>query len=144
MKIRLVQAAVVALLLFIATSLQAQTPGALLKLDVDWETAFNAGDWDAVAALYTEDAVRYPPEMPPIMGRDAIRTDLALSAGMQISVTFVGGMLGDEVGVSWGTYEITGTVDGQAILEKGRYMTAVKKMPDGSIKVYRDIWHKAE
>ena len=144
MKIRLVQAAVVALLLSFVTALHAQYPGQLLKLDTAWEAAFNAGDWDAVADLYTEDAVRYPPEMPPIMGRDAIRADLALSAGMQISITFVGGMMGDEVGVSWGNYEITGTVDGQAVLQQGRYMTAVKKMPDGSVKVYRDLWHKAE
>ena len=144
MKTRLVQAAVAALLLFAATSLHAQYPGQLLKLDADWEAAFNAGDWDAVAALYTEDAVRYPPEMPPIEGRDAIRKDLAYSEGMQISVTTLGGMMGDEVGVSWGSYEITGTQDGQVFLVKGRYMTAVKKMPDGSIKVYRDIWHEAE
>ncbi|NNG14887.1 MAG: DUF4440 domain-containing protein [Gemmatimonadales bacterium] len=144
MKIRLAQAAFVVLLLSIATSLHAQYPGQLLKLDADWEAAFNAGDWDAVAALYTEDAVRYPPEMPPIIGREAIRYDLAHSEGMQISVTVLGGIMGDEVGVSWGSYEITGTQDGQSFLEKGRYMTAVKKMPDGSIKVYRDIWHKAE
>ena len=144
MKIRLVQAAVVALLLSFVTALHAQYPGQLLKLDTAWEAAFNAGDWDAVADLYTEDAVRYPPEMPPIMGRDAIRADLALSAGMQISITFGGGMMGDEGGVSWGNYEIPGTVDGQAVLQQGRYMTAVKKMPDGSVKVYRDLWHKAE
>jgi ketosteroid isomerase-like protein len=144
MRIHLAQAAVVALLLSIATPLHAQYPGQLLKLDADWEAAFNAGDWDAVAALYTEDAVRYPPDMPPIEGRAAIRADLAQSAGLQISVSVLGGMLGDEVGVNWGTYEITGSYEGQAVLERGRYMSAIKKMPDGSVKVYRDMWHKAE
>lgn len=144
MKIRLAQAAVVAFLLSFTTALHAQIPYALVQLDADWEAAFNAGDWDAVAGLYTEDAIRYPPEMPPIQGRAAIRDDVAHSAGLQISTAFLGGLMGDEIGVSWGTYEITGTLDGQAVAERGRYMSAVKKMPDGSIKLYRDIWHKAE
>jgi ketosteroid isomerase-like protein len=32
-----------------------------------------AGDWETMAARYTEDAVRMPPSSPAIEGRDAIR-----------------------------------------------------------------------
>ncbi|MDH3786763.1 MAG: hypothetical protein OEV00_15735, partial [Acidobacteriota bacterium] len=37
-----------------------------------WTKAFNSGDVSAIAAGYTEDAVRMPYQMPAVTGRDAI------------------------------------------------------------------------
>jgi uncharacterized protein (TIGR02246 family) len=41
---------------------------------VEWETARNAGDADAMAELHTENAQILPPGAPVIEGRAAIRT----------------------------------------------------------------------
>ena len=43
-----------------------------------WIDAFNAGDADALAALYAEDAVNHQVVQDPVEGRDAIRAMFAL------------------------------------------------------------------
>ncbi|HKB09488.1 MAG TPA: nuclear transport factor 2 family protein, partial [Vicinamibacterales bacterium] len=40
--------------------------------------AVRRADWDAVAAMFTADAVRFPPHQPPIRGRAAMRAWLEL------------------------------------------------------------------
>src|SRR4051794_25095603 len=43
------------------------------KMDQAWQTAYNAGDAAAVAALYTKDAKLMPPEAEPASGTAAIQ-----------------------------------------------------------------------
>lgn len=45
-----------------------------------------AGDWDAVAVLYHEDAIQVLPDTPPVQGRDAIRAAEG-EAGDRVNVT---------------------------------------------------------
>ena len=48
----------------------ADSPRALVR---DWVDAFNAGDPDALAACYAEDAVNHQVAEEPVQGREAIR-----------------------------------------------------------------------
>ncbi len=36
--------------------------------------AVRRADWDAIARMFTEDAIRFPPHQPPVRGRAAMRT----------------------------------------------------------------------
>ena len=45
-------------------------------LEKKWEAAANAGDAAAVAALYSEDAVSFPPKAPMAKGRAAIQASM--------------------------------------------------------------------
>jgi uncharacterized protein (TIGR02246 family) len=119
-----------------------EAPGPLAELVEAWEAAFNAGDAAAVAALYTEDPVRIPPEEAIIRGREEIQANIEAFAGASIEITAYGGLLGEDVASTWGVYELSGTVGGEAISQRGRWMNAVKKTEDGW-RIHRDIWHLA-
>lgn len=45
----------------------------IMRTNSAFEAAVAAGDADALASLYTQDAVAYPPGAAPVRGRDAIR-----------------------------------------------------------------------
>ena len=130
------------LLSLVAVPLNAQAPEPLADLVAEWEAAFNAGDAEAVAAIYTEDAIRIPPEEDFVRGREEIAVNVEELAGLTISLGTYGGLLGDEVATTWGSYELSGTVEGQAVTERGRWMNAVKKTEDGW-KIHRDIWNRS-
>lgn len=131
-------------LLFACTgAVRAQAPKPVTDLIAQWESAFNSGDAAGVAALYTQDAMRAPPEAPLIRGRDAIREAVAGGAGWKIKLTAAGGLMGPESGTSWGDFEVTGMEDGQPVTRKGRWMNAMKKTANGW-RIYRDIWNEKE
>lgn len=44
------------------------------RLDQEWTAAINMGDPDTVAHLFSEEGRIFPPNAPPIVGRDAIRS----------------------------------------------------------------------
>jgi uncharacterized protein (TIGR02246 family) len=120
---------------------QAQVPEPLAELIPAWEAAFNAGDGAAVAAMYTEDGVRLPPEGDLLKGREAIAAELANYAGLSIDLRATGGQLDGSVASEWGTFELTGTDEnGEAVKISGRWMNALKKTADGWM-IHRDIWN---
>jgi uncharacterized protein (TIGR02246 family) len=62
----------VAVALIFATPAMAQSKAAIQKLEDQWAAAFNKGDGNAVAALYTEDAYVLPAGADMVHGRDKI------------------------------------------------------------------------
>ena len=127
-----------------ANLVQAQdVPEPMTKLLAEWQAAFNAGDNAAVAALYTEDAVRMPPGENLIRGRAEIATRNEAFAAFKIELRAYGGMMDGDLLTSWGTYELNGTVEGEAVTVRGRWMNAAKNTSEGW-KIHRDIWHEME
>ncbi len=143
MRIRAVAPVMLGLLFAWTIPLPAQTPEPLTDLIAEWEAAFNAGNAETVAALYTEDAVRVPPEAPLIHGHSEIVARMAEFAGWKIKLTATGGMLGTEIGTTWGEYKLWGTVEGEDVSINGRWMNAVKST-DAGWKIHRDTWHLSE
>jgi len=118
-----------------------EVPQPLAEQIKAWDAAFDAGNGAGVAALYTEDAVRLPPEGPEIRGRDAIAADVGNYAGFTIDLHAEGGLLAGDVATTWGTFSLMGTdSEGDPMTIAGRWMNAVKKTADGW-KIYRDIWN---
>jgi len=66
----------VLLLLLLACTRKVNGPADVLAIkDVDaaWDRAWNAGDAEALASLYTADAIAMGPSQPAEVGREAIR-----------------------------------------------------------------------
>jgi uncharacterized protein (TIGR02246 family) len=100
--------------------------------------ATTSGDAKAVAALYTEDAVEMPPNLPPVKGRAAIQQyyDKVFSSGFKVT-TFTLKHLethatGDN-GYDVGTYE-QGLAEPSAstpVSDTGKYVVIVRRTAAG-------------
>ena len=66
-----------------------------------WFASYNAGDADAIAARYADDAIVMSPGAPAAIGREAIRALIAeQSAAAKAAGMTLAGVDGDTVGVS--------------------------------------------
>jgi uncharacterized protein (TIGR02246 family) len=106
-----------------------------------------AGDLDAVAAGYTEDAIQMPPNAPIVQGRDNIRDwfgGFPAVTQYDIDVQEIEGS-GDMAYVR-GAYIITIAAgdDSEAMTETGKNLVILKKQPDGSWIVSIGIWNSDE
>lgn len=118
---------------------------ALTALDQAWVAAYNAGDADAVTALYADDALLMPPGAPGAQGKQAIRvflgSDIAASqhAGYKFALTGTpeGGVVGDWGWVS-GSYTVTDK-DGHTV-DAGKYLATYERV-DGKWFYARDSWN---
>ena len=96
--------------------------------------AVRRGDWDAVARMFTVDAVRFPPHHAPIRGRDAMLAWLHTFppiAAFDITADEIAGS--GEVAFVRGQYALTAAPPGAPpITDRGHYMGLLRKQPDGS------------
>ena len=106
----------------------------------EFSAAIQAKDAAKVGALYTTDAIAFPPNSEMVNGRAAIQAywqgliDQGLQAPIEVVETELDGKLGVEVG-KFTIMDSTGkTVD------QGKYVVVWKK-EGGSWKLYRDIWN---
>lgn len=107
--------------------------------------AVNAGNADAVAAIYTEDAVLMPPDMPAVTGRDNIRAVFAgmmrQMPGMRIAFEVQDVAANGPLAVERGAWIITvPTPDGGSSETRGKYLVAWHKV-DGEWMMAWDIWN---
>ena len=113
--------------------------------------AARAGNWDAWAAEYTGDPVRYPPNSPPLVGKaaaDAFNRASPKFSTFDGKLTSVAG--NGDLAVATGTFSVSGAAGkdsrGQAtpaFRDEGTFMQIVQKQSDGSWKITRDIWNSS-
>ncbi len=106
-----------------------------------WQEAFNAGDLGAVAALYTEDGKRMPPNMETVDGNAAIAENLQAfkdAGGAQVNIAVTEAESVGDTAYAVGTYEILGA-DGSHI-DHGKWINISKRL-NGEWKIYCDIWN---
>jgi ketosteroid isomerase-like protein len=106
-----------------------------------WEKEYNAGNLDAVVALYTADGCRMPPNEETLRGSAAILTSLkaAKTQGLaKIKIVVTTAESDDNVGYAIGTYVLS-KEDG-AHLDHGKWMLASRKV-DGTWKTTCDIYN---
>ncbi len=94
--------------------------------------AVRRGDWDAVAAMFTGDAIRFPPHHAPIRGRSAMCAWLQTFppiADFVISADEIVG--GDGIAFVRGAYALT--IGGPTpVTDRGHYMGLMRQQADGA------------
>jgi uncharacterized protein (TIGR02246 family) len=105
-----------------------------------WAEAYNAGDLEAVAALYTEDTRIMPPNGAMSRGREVVRAVFGgmADAGIKGDLQTVEAMVAGDMGYRVGTYSLTGPDGSQ--LDSGKFIETWKRV-DGEWLIANDIWN---
>jgi ketosteroid isomerase-like protein len=119
---------------------------AINRLQSQVDSAIINGDTERYVTFLADDAVLMPPNAPPVVGKEAIRSwNAAMSKEMKIEaytssddeVVLAGDWAFRRATVDW---TIRSTASGQPIRDAGKYIIVYARQPDGSWKVARDIW----
>lgn len=123
---------------------EAEARTIVVRMIEEWDAANLAGDFEAASAIYTTDAIRMEPDMPPLLGRDAIRAWLQTQAE---TYNWEGSNEIVEVRAlspewilhrSRGSFTATPKAGGEARMLQGKWLTLTQRQPDGTWKVYRN------
>jgi uncharacterized protein (TIGR02246 family) len=120
---------------------------AIRAADSTFMAAANAGNVDAVVAVYANDAVLLPPNVPAQRGRDAIRT---FWGGLLKTHTLKFELGSDmvegrgDLAYNVGHYRFTAVPKDKAnpgMADEGKFVEILKKQPDGSWKYAVDMYN---
>ncbi len=110
-----------------------------------WADAYNAGNADALAAMYWNDAVLQPPGAPGATGHAAIREFLAAdsaatrAAGLRMNIPEAGAVdVSGDLAYEAGNYSVTDASG--ATVDTGKYIGVFQKR-DGKWLYIRDTWN---
>ena len=117
---------------------------AIKAVSKQWVDAFNRGDAAAIAAIYTEDAKRFPPNSPMIVGRESIQAwiQVGLDAGIgNLQATMIELSINGDMAYEIGEYTLTiEPEEGEATGDSGNYVEIWKRV-NGSWKISTDIFN---
>jgi ketosteroid isomerase-like protein len=119
----------------------AHHEGGFAKLAEAWQAAYNEGNVDAVVALYMEDGMRMPPDVPTVKGREAIKAQIVdgMEMGLaKVKIETVDMKVMDDMGFGRGTF-VGMDAEGNTIT-KGKWANAAK-MVDGKWHIQYDIFN---
>lgn len=112
-----------------------------------WLASYNAGDADAIAARYADDAIVMSPGAPAAIGREAIRAMIAeQSAAAKAAGITLAALDGDTAGVAasgdiaWHSGAYTASDASGAVIDSGNYME-IQQNIGGQWLIIRDIWN---
>ena len=109
--------------------------------------AYNQGDAAALAALFTEEAKRLPPNNPMMVGRESIQAiyEASFNGGVSdLQLTVIDFNVGGNMAHEVGKYTVTiRSEEGEAISESGKYVRIWKRV-NGSWKVDVLIFNSSE
>jgi len=120
---------------------------AFAAVRADYKAAYEAGDAAALAALYSEDATRYPPNAAAISTRAAIEQEFAQSfaatTGRQITITQTDMGASGKLAYSIGTYSYGYQIEGEAepVADEGEWVAISKLGEDGTWRIYAHLWN---
>ena len=123
----------------------AADQAALEAVDQAWSTAYNAGNVDALVALYDEQAILQPPGAPAAHGHAAIREYFAKDVGasqaggftINLGLEATAGANGD-LGWSSGKFAVKDKTG--LVIDTGKYLS-VSVRKDGKWLYLRDSWN---
>ena len=99
------------------------------------EKAVRSADCDTVTRLFTPDAIRYPPNQLPILGRIAMRAWLETFPPMQQFTITADEIVGcDDLAFVRGSYAMTmhGDPGTAPQVDRGHYLGLMRRQTDGS------------
>ena len=118
---------------------------AIEATNAKFSEAFARGDARALSAMYTSDAIAFPPDSEMIRGNEAIgqfwkstRDSGVQSAALTTDDVGRSGDIAYEVGKVFLTIQPVGK---EPTTAAAKYVVIWKRQPDGSWKLHRDIWN---
>ncbi len=112
-----------------------------------YASSLNAGDVSRWLELWTEDGVQMPPDEPAVVGKDQIRArNGAVLDQFTFNMKNITNLETEESGdlaFARGSFNATLTPkgSGEPIVVDGKYLTILKRQPDGSWKIHRDAFN---
>lgn len=112
----------------------------LASLADGWERAYNAGDLDALTALYTADCRLMAPNAPAAQGGEAVRAAFAAmrEAGLTVDLETVDATAAGDLGYRVNTYAVSAP-DG-TVVDRGKAVELWRKTAAGW-QIASDIWN---
>lgn len=110
----------------------------LAAMTADWQTHYNMGHASVVAGYFAEDGLMWSGSAGMAFGSDAIAAALQggiEAASPQLSIVNDEQIVVGNLGLARGTYTSEGTMDGQATVNSGGWMTFAE-MIDGEWKIH--------
>lgn len=128
------------------TTLSETDKSAIRAADSAFAAAANAGDADAVAAVYASDASLLAPNHPPQKGRDAIRGFWggfldAYTVKFELTSDTIEGR--GDLAYNMGRYRFSAVPKAKGVpgvADEGKFLEILKKEPDGSWKYVVDMY----
>jgi uncharacterized protein (TIGR02246 family) len=126
----------------------ADETAAVDKVRIDFNAAFNAGDADAIERVFDAEGTLLPPGMPAVTGRENIGNryrDLFRTTRFRFELRSGDIRVCDGwafMNVEFARTDIPKAGGGETSVE-GYCVLVLKKQPDGSWKIFRDIWNEA-
>jgi uncharacterized protein (TIGR02246 family) len=105
-----------------------------------WLDAAGRRDADAVAALYTPDALLMSPNRPIVSGREGVRDWFAALPNFTRMTTTLAEVEGrDDLAVARSTFAMTLELPGRPpINERGKILQVLRRQPDGRWLIWRE------
>jgi len=115
-------------------------PSVIHARSAEWEAALNAGDIEAVAALYESDARLLPPNAETQTGADAVRAIFGgmIDAGLTGKLNSMETQVFGDHAYNLGAYTLTA---GGTVVDTGKYMETWHRGEDGQWRYSNDIWN---
>ena len=119
----------------------------MLERDAQWAAAAEQRDVERILEFFTEDAVMYPPGMPVVAGKTALRTYVESSLsipGFRISWTSTEARISSdgELAYLFGRNSVTAPdTTGELQTARGRGITIWRREADGKWRCAVDIWN---
>jgi len=118
---------------------------AIKKITDDFNAALNAGDIDKLVSLFTDDAVRIPPNEPALIGKEAIRGMFQQQLDqftVQNEGVIVDLKVSGDLAFFRGSWTSINTPKdgGKPLKYNGSYVSVIQKQPDGSWKTICNSW----
>jgi len=105
-----------------------------------WTAALNAGDVEAVAAHYAEDARLLPPNGAMTQGREAVRQEFGamVAAGLKGELSTLEAVVAGDIGYKVGTFKVMGP-DG-SVVDRGKFIEVWQQVGSDWM-IINDIWN---
>lgn len=113
----------------------------------DFIEAYQGEDLDRFMSLFTEDAVRMPPDAPALVGKPSIRINaqnLFTMFDTQLVVHIEETELSGDLAFVRGTWSLTSAPAGESetTTTVGKWMNLMKRGEDGAWRIARNIWNR--
>lgn len=107
-----------------------------------WVEAYNANDWTAVSALFTEDAMLMPPGDSIVMGRREIAAwERDNESGFQIQLEIDDIEVSGDIAAVYGTSCLMMPGEEGVIYDAGKFVEIRRRGEDGSWLIAADIFN---